>query len=75
MCALPSLHLSPCGRGRVRKHAGEGGNTAFFLLGTEMRRACKRRAATLTRLLTQPTSPIEGEVALHLSPGGQGNRI
>jgi hypothetical protein len=29
MCAPPPLHLDPCGRGRARQRAGEGGNTAL----------------------------------------------
>ena len=56
-----ALHLSPGGRGRARMRAGEGGNTAFFLLSTEIRSTCRCRAATLTRPFGA-TSPIEGKV-------------
>ena len=48
-----------------------------MISGVMLHCTCKRRAATLTRLLSQPTSPVKGEVkrrrpAHHLSPGGRG---
>ncbi len=43
-----------------------------MISGVVLHCTCKRHAATLTRLLTQPTSSLEGEAELHLSPGGRG---